>query len=78
MSRWSVAIPEPGGSVSQIREVRFFEKMSFSQPRGPPEKVGGPIFCVKSKNNWGPLSSLFLILAIKMHFWPINYDVMNR
>ena len=23
MSRWSVAIPEPGGSVSQIREVLF-------------------------------------------------------
>ena len=38
---------------------------------GAPRKSWGTYFHVKSKNNWGPLSSLFSILAIKMHFWPI-------
>ena len=71
MSRWSVAIPEPGGSVSQIREVWFFGKMSFSQPRGPPKKVGGfwtlkCIFC-----QFSVIFYPLIILAVnwqKMHF----------
>ena len=33
-----------GIMFGQIDHGRFFEKMSFSQPRGPPEKVGGHIF----------------------------------
>ena len=35
-----------------------------------PRKSWGTYFYVKSKNNWGLLSSLFSILAIKMHFLP--------
>ena len=33
-----------GDMCHQIKHVRFFVKMSFSQPRGAPEKVGGHIF----------------------------------
>ena len=33
-----------GDMCHQIKHVRFFEKMSFSQLRGSPEKVGGHIF----------------------------------
>ena len=33
-----------GDMCHQIKHVRFFEKMSFSQPWGPPEKVEGHIF----------------------------------
>ena len=33
-----------GDMCRQIKHGRFFEKMSFSQPRGGPEKVWGHIF----------------------------------
>ena len=36
---------------------------------GAPRKSWGTH--LKLKNNWGPLSKLFPILAIKMHFIPI-------
>ena len=48
----------------------FRENVIFSAPGGL-RKSWGTYFNVKSKNNWGPLSSLFSILAIKMHFLPI-------
>ena len=35
---------DSGIMFSQTKHGRFFEKMSFSQPKGPPEKVGGHIF----------------------------------
>ena len=44
---WFLLLPLCTGSgimFSQTKHGRFFEKMSFSQPRGPPEKVGGHIF----------------------------------
>ena len=47
----------------------FWENVIFSA-QGAPRKSWGTYFYVKSKNKWGPLSSLFLILAIKMHFLP--------
>ena len=55
-------------SPNQTRPV-FWENVIFSA-QGAPRKSWGTYFYVKSKNNWGPLSSLFSILAIKMHFWP--------
>ena len=56
-------------SSNQTRAV-FWENVIFSA-QGVPRKSWGTYFHVKLKNNWGPLSSLFLILAIKMHFLPI-------
>ena len=53
---------------NQTRAV-FLENVIFSAQEVP-RKSWGTYFHVKLKNNWGPLSSLFLILAIKMHFWP--------
>ena len=44
---WFLLLPkctDSGSMFSQTKHGRFFEKMSFSQPRGPPEKVGGHIF----------------------------------
>ena len=48
----------------------FLRKCHFLSPGGPQKKLGD-IFSCKIKNNWGPLSSLFLIWAIKMHFLSI-------
>ena len=45
---WFLLLPictYAGIVFSQIDHGRFFEKMSFSQPRGPPEKVGDIILC---------------------------------
>ena len=56
--------------VSELHnQAKFRDNILFSA-QGPPRKSWGTYFHVKSKNNWGPLSSLFSILAIKMHFWP--------
>ena len=57
--------------VSELqKQAKSRDNVIFSA-LGPPRKSWGTYFHVKSKNNWGPLSSLFLILAIKMHFLPI-------
>ena len=56
--------------VSKSDTSGFLRKCHFLSPGGP-RKGWGTYFHVKSKNNWGPFSSLFSILAIKMHFWPI-------
>ena len=57
--------------VSELqKQAKSRDNVIFSA-LGPPRKSWGTYFHVKSKNNWGPLSSLFSILAIKMHFWPI-------
>ena len=50
----------------------FWENVIFSA-QGAPRKSWGTYFHVKLKNNWGPLSSLFSILAIKMHFLPFYF-----
>ena len=56
--------------VSELqKQAKSRDNVIFSA-LGPPRKSWGTYFHVKLKNNWGPLSSLFSILAIKMHFWP--------
>ena len=57
--------------VSELHNQAKFRDNILFLAQGPPRKSWGTYFHVKSKNNWGPLSSLFLILAIKMHFLPI-------
>ena len=55
--------------VSELqKQAKSWDNVIFSA-LGPPRKSWGTYFHVKLKNNWGPLSSLFSILAIKMHFW---------
>ena len=44
MANWPGGIRDSGNMCLQIKHVRFFEKRSFSQSRGPPKKVGGHIF----------------------------------
>ena len=54
--------------VSELqKQAKSWDNVIFSA-LGPPRKSWGTYFYVKSKNKWGPLSSLFSILAIKMHF----------
>ena len=56
--------------VSELqKQAKSRDNVIFSA-LGPPRKSWGTYFHVKLKNNWGPLSSLFLILAIKVHFLP--------
>ena len=65
MANWPGGIRDSGNMCLQIKHVRFFEKMSFSQPRGPPEKVGGHIFM------FTVIFFPLIILAVnrqKMHF----------
>ena len=45
MANWPWGIRDSENMFCQIKHVRFFEKMSFSQPRGASEKVGGHIYC---------------------------------
>ena len=66
-----MTIPEPGGSVSQIKQSPVLKENVIFSDQGFPRKSWGTYLHVKLKNNWGSLSSLFLILAIKMHFLPI-------
>ena len=56
--------------VSELqKQAKFRDNVIFSA-QGPLRKSWGTYYHVKSKNNWGLLSSLFSILAIKMHFRP--------